>query len=91
MRLVVDQFAHGIDVLIYDPQLVNSGGDSPVFVADLQKHGMRMMFLDYTVTPVISVTHISKLPLSTGHGPLRWSMAAGTGHVMADLIAVSAR
>ena len=31
-------------------------------------------------------TRIPKLMLCTGHGTLGWTMAAGTGRVMADLI-----
>ena len=37
-------------------------------------------------TPVIGATRISNLYLATGHGTLGWTMAAGTGRVMADLV-----
>lgn len=47
--------------------------------------GLRPMTPDGT--PVIGATHIPNLMLSTGHGTLGWTMAAGTGRVMADLIA----
>jgi len=37
-------------------------------------------------TPIVGGTQVSNLYLSTGHGTLGWTMAAGTGRVMADLI-----
>ena len=37
-------------------------------------------------TPVVGPTPIANLYLATGHGTLGWTMAAGTGRVMADLI-----
>jgi len=46
--------------------------------------GLRPMTPDGT--PVIGATRIPKLMLCTGHGTLGWTMAAGTGRVMADLI-----
>ena len=46
--------------------------------------GLRPMTPDGT--PVIGATHISNLMLATGHGTLGWTMAAGTGRVLADLI-----
>lgn len=46
--------------------------------------GLRPMTPDGT--PVIGATHLPNLMLSTGHGTLGWTMAAGTGRVMADLI-----
>ncbi|RZI97100.1 MAG: D-amino acid dehydrogenase [Variovorax sp.] len=46
--------------------------------------GLRPMTPDGT--PVIGGTHIPNLMLSTGHGTLGWTMAAGTGRVMADLV-----
>lgn len=46
--------------------------------------GLRPMTPDGT--PVIGATHIPNLMLSTGHGTLGWTMATGTGRVMADLI-----
>ena len=46
--------------------------------------GLRPMTPDGT--PIVGGTHMSNLYLSTGHGTLGWTMAAGTGRVMADLI-----
>ena len=37
-------------------------------------------------TPIVGPSPIPNLYLSTGHGTLGWTMAAGTGRVMADLI-----
>jgi D-amino-acid dehydrogenase len=36
--------------------------------------------------PVIGPTPLSNLTLATGHGTLGWTMAAGTGRVLADLL-----
>ncbi len=38
-------------------------------------------------TPLIGRTHIKNLYLNTGHGTLGWTMAAGSGRALADLIA----
>ena len=38
-------------------------------------------------TPIVGGTPYANLTLSTGHGTLGWTMAAGTGRVVADLIA----
>ena len=46
--------------------------------------GLRPMTPDGT--PILGGTHIPGLYLATGHGTLGWTMAAGTGRVMADLI-----
>jgi D-amino-acid dehydrogenase len=46
--------------------------------------GLRPMTPDGT--PVIGATPIANLYLATGHGTLGWTMAAGTGRIMADLI-----
>ena len=46
--------------------------------------GLRPMTPDGT--PVLGATRIPKLYLATGHGTLGWTMAAGTGRVMADVI-----
>lgn len=46
--------------------------------------GLRPMTPDGT--PVIGASRYPNLFLSTGHGTLGWTMAAGTGRVMADLI-----
>ncbi|HSH91909.1 MAG TPA: D-amino acid dehydrogenase [Ramlibacter sp.] len=50
--------------------------------------GLRPMTPDGT--PVIGPTHIDKLWLSTGHGTLGWTMAAGTGQLLADWISGAA-
>ena len=36
-------------------------------------------------TPIIGATPLANLYLATGHGTLGWTMAAGTGRVIADL------
>ena len=46
--------------------------------------GLRPMTPDGT--PILGGTHLPNLYLSTGHGTLGWTMAAGTGRAMADLI-----
>ncbi|USI72445.1 D-amino acid dehydrogenase [Sphingomonas morindae] len=46
--------------------------------------GLRPMTPDST--PVIGATPLSNLFLNTGHGTLGWTMACGSGHVIADLI-----
>ena len=46
--------------------------------------GLRPMTPDGT--PVIGATHIPNLYLNTGHGTLGWTMACGSGHVIADII-----
>ncbi|MES9830410.1 MAG: D-amino acid dehydrogenase [Candidatus Thiodiazotropha sp.] len=46
--------------------------------------GLRPMTPDGT--PIIGDTAYDNLYLSTGHGTLGWTMAAGTGRVMADLV-----
>ncbi len=46
--------------------------------------GLRPMTPDGT--PVVGGTKLANLYLATGHGTLGWTMAAGTGRVMADLI-----
>ncbi len=46
--------------------------------------GLRPMTPDGT--PVVGATRLPKLFLATGHGTLGWTMAAGTGRVMADVI-----
>ena len=46
--------------------------------------GLRPMTPDGT--PIIGSTPLKNLYLSTGHGTLGWTMAAGTGKVMADVI-----
>lgn len=46
--------------------------------------GLRPMTPDGT--PIVGGTDFKNLYLSTGHGTLGWTMAAGSGRVMADLI-----
>ena len=46
--------------------------------------GLRPMTPDGT--PIIGPTPYANLFISTGHGTLGWTMAAGTGRLMADLI-----
>ncbi|MCW5639316.1 MAG: D-amino acid dehydrogenase [Rubrivivax sp.] len=46
--------------------------------------GLRPMTPDGT--PIVGGTKYANLTLSTGHGTLGWTMAAGTGRVVADLI-----
>ena len=46
--------------------------------------GLRPMTPDGT--PIIGNTRYANLTLSTGHGTLGWTMAAGTGRIVADLI-----
>lgn len=46
--------------------------------------GLRPMTPDGT--PVLGKTPIANLYLNTGHGTLGWTMAAGSGRVLADLI-----
>jgi D-amino-acid dehydrogenase len=38
-------------------------------------------------TPVIGPTPFKNLFLNTGHGTLGWTMACGSGRVLADLVA----
>jgi D-amino-acid dehydrogenase len=47
--------------------------------------GLRPMTPDGT--PIVGACEYDNLLLSTGHGTLGWTMAAGTGRVMADLVA----
>ncbi len=47
--------------------------------------GLRPMTPDGT--PILGETRYRNLHLSTGHGTLGWTMAAGTGRVMADMLA----
>jgi D-amino-acid dehydrogenase len=37
-------------------------------------------------TPVVGATRYSNLFLNTGHGTLGWTMAAGSGQVIADIV-----
>ena len=47
--------------------------------------GLRPMTPDGT--PIVGAPPVANLLLATGHGTLGWTMAAGTGRVIADLIA----
>lgn len=46
--------------------------------------GLRPMTPDGT--PIIGATNYGNLYLNTGHGTLGWTMACGSGHVLADII-----
>ncbi|MNW02883.1 D-amino acid dehydrogenase small subunit [compost metagenome] len=46
--------------------------------------GLRPMTPDGT--PIIGGTRFANLSLNTGHGTLGWTMSAGSGKVLADLI-----
>jgi len=46
--------------------------------------GLRPMTPDGT--PIIGGTRLTNLLLATGHGTLGWTMAAGTGRVISDLV-----
>ena len=46
--------------------------------------GLRPMTPDGT--PVLGQTKYSNLYLNTGHGTLGWTMAAGSGRVLADIV-----
>jgi D-amino-acid dehydrogenase len=46
--------------------------------------GLRPMTPDGT--PIVGATPIRNLTLATGHGTLGWTMAAGTGRIVADLL-----
>ena len=46
--------------------------------------GLRPMTPDGT--PIIGATPVQNLLLATGHGTLGWTMAAGTGRVIADMV-----
>ncbi|MNJ60237.1 D-amino acid dehydrogenase small subunit [compost metagenome] len=38
-------------------------------------------------TPIVGATRYSNLFLNTGHGTLGWTMACGSGRLLADLLA----
>ena len=46
--------------------------------------GLRPMTPDGT--PIVGATRVKNLLLATGHGTLGWTMACGTGRVIADLV-----
>lgn len=39
--------------------------------------------------PIIGPTHIANLRVNTGHGHLGWTLAAGSGRLLADLLCES--
>jgi D-amino-acid dehydrogenase len=47
--------------------------------------GLRPVSVDGV--PIIGPTALKNLFVNTGHGPLGWTMAAGSGHLLADLLA----
>lgn len=47
--------------------------------------GLRPMSVDGV--PIIGSTAVKNLLVNTGHGPLGWTMAAGSAHLLADLLA----
>jgi D-amino-acid dehydrogenase len=63
----------------------------PAFAAQLQENdftpwaGRRPMSADGV--PILGATRISNLYLNTGHGHLGWTLAAGSGRLVADAIA----
>ncbi|WP_027171668.1 D-amino acid dehydrogenase [Methylobacterium sp. 10] len=68
--------------------LVRSVGDLFPAGGDLSQAkfwtGLRPMTPDGT--PIVGGTHLSNLYTNTGHGTLGWTMACGSGRVLADLI-----
>ena len=60
--------------------LFDGGGDLPA--AEFWT-GLRTMTPDST--PIVGATRYANLMLSTGHGTLGWTMAAGSGKLVADL------
>jgi D-amino-acid dehydrogenase len=46
--------------------------------------GLRPMSADGV--PIIGATRIANLLVNTGHGPLGWTLAAGSGQLLADLV-----
>ena len=46
--------------------------------------GLRPMTPDGT--PVVGATPVQRLFINTGHGTLGWTMAAGSGRLIADLV-----
>ena len=59
--------------------------NASVDTADCQPWcGLRPMSVDGV--PIIGPTPISNLLVNTGHGPLGWTMAAGSGQLMADIL-----
>jgi len=61
-------------------RLFDGGGDLP---AASFWTGLRPMTPDST--PIVGATRLPNLMINTGHGTLGWTMAAGSGKLMADL------
>ncbi len=61
--------------------LYPNGGDIP---AASFWTGLRPMTPDGT--PIVGGTRFANLSLNTGHGTLGWTMGAGSGKVLADII-----
>lgn len=81
----------GYDLNLREPRretLVHSVSDLFPRGGDISKAqfwcGLRPMTPDGT--PVLGPTKLSNLFLNTGHGTLGWTMACGSGRVLADLI-----
>lgn len=81
----------GFDLSLHEPRrrtLEHSVGTLFPGAGDLGQAsfwaGLRPMTPDST--PVIGRTKIPNLYLNTGHGTLGWTMACGSGHVLADII-----
>ena len=68
-----------LEMVLYD--LFPNGGNIPA--AEFWT-GLRPMTPDGT--PIIGATRFNNLYLNTGHGTLGWTMSAGSGKVLADLI-----
>ena len=61
--------------------LFDGGGDLP---AATFWTGLRPMTPDST--PIVGATRLANLMINTGHGTLGWTMACGSGRVLADLV-----
>ncbi len=85
----------GYDLSIHPQRIENLKGllrrMFPAFAAQLQENdftpwaGLRPMSADGV--PILGATRISNLYLNTGHGHLGWTLAAGSGRLVADAIA----
>ena len=81
----------GYDLRLHEARretLMHVVGDLFPGASDLARNefwaGLRPMTPDGT--PVLGPTRIANLLLGTGHGTLGWTMAAGTGRLLADLL-----
>lgn len=80
----------------FDPSLVESRRRTLEFVlTDLFPDGANLAQVEFWTglrpmtpdgTPILGETPVGKLYVCTGHGTLGWTMAAGSGRVMADVI-----